>query len=75
MIQLKDPIRLGNSCGVYSSPDIGFIDNDSNLEGRFDCLIKHISVGTFTGHLELSLLIVAERSSAEMSVEFSVLIT
>nr|5K8G_A Chain A, Antifreeze protein [Marinomonas primoryensis] len=66
----KDQIRWGNPAESKQS-GYGFIDNDSNLEGRFD-LNQDISVGTFT-HYNYPVYSGGAITSAEMSVEFSVL--
>ncbi|WP_392383705.1 VCBS domain-containing protein [Marinomonas primoryensis] len=66
----KDQIRWGNPAESKQS-GYGFIDNDSNLEGRFD-LNQDISVGTFT-HYNYPIYSGGAITSAEMSVEFSVL--
>ena len=66
----KDQIRWGNPAESKQS-GYGFIDNDSNLEGRFD-LNQDISVGTFT-HYNYPINSGGAITSAEMSVEFFVL--
>ncbi|WP_417529127.1 retention module-containing protein [Marinomonas shanghaiensis] len=65
-----DQIRWGNPAGSGAQSGYGFVDNDANLNGRFD-LNEDIVLGTFT-HYNYPVYDGGAITAASMEVAFSV---